>query len=186
MGSNVTSFSRLAPRTRTAGFSIPEFLIAAAICALVIGQVCALWLFSSRSFATQMNYVTMDQASQRALDLLTREIRQVKTLTSFATNEVIFTDIDDQPLKFAFVNKKLVRTKALQSQVLLENCETGSFAIYQRNPKEGVYEYYPASSPATGKLIEVRWICRKSSLPVGPAATAGVQSAKIVLRSHGS
>lgn len=208
MASNVTSFN-VAPVSRPAGrevfnlasnpatrpsrnrrhrpalrgFTLVEFLFAAGISALVIGQVCMLWLFSSRSFAAQMSYVDMDQAGQRALDELTREIRQVRVMTSYSPNRVVFVDVNNQNLTFEFVNGQLVRTKGVTAKVLLKNCEFGSFAIYQRNPKEGAYEYYPAASPATCKLIEVRWVCRRSPLPMGPGTRAGMQSAKILLRS---
>src|SRR5262245_32048280 len=77
MGFRTTS-TKPGVRTRAAGFTVVELLIGLAISGLILAEVCALWFYSSRSFAAQMSYVDLDQSSQRALDVLSREIRCVK------------------------------------------------------------------------------------------------------------
>jgi len=143
-----------------------------------------LWFYSSRTFVAQMNYVDMDQTSQRALDTLSREIRNTKALTSFATNQLVFTDYDDLPLTYSFSEKQLVRVKGGVKKVLLKDCDTASFAIYQRNPVAGAYDQYPTASPATCKLVEVKWKCSRKLFPSAPATQESMQSAKIVIRSN--
>ena len=166
------------------GATLVEFLIGLVISGLVLAQVCMLWFYSSRTFVAQMNYVDMDQTSQRALDTLSREIRNTKSLTSFATNQLVFVDYDDLPLTYSFSEKKLVRTKSGVQKVLLKDCDTASFAIYQRNPVAGAYDQYPAASAATCKLVEVQWKCSRKLFPSAPATQESMQSAKIVIRSN--
>jgi hypothetical protein len=156
-----------------------------AVMGIILAQICMLWFYSSRSFAAQMSYTDMDQSSQRALDVLTREIRQVKSLTMFSPNQVVFKDFDDGVLTFKFEGHELIRVKGLQKKVLLKDCQTGNFAIYQRNPVEGAYDQYPTANPATCKLVEVRWMCARSLFPSAPLTRESMQSAKIVVRSNG-
>jgi Tfp pilus assembly protein PilW len=160
-----------------------ELLIGLAISGMVLAQVCMLWYYSSRAFVAQMNYVDMDQISQRTLDTLSREIRQTKSLTSFAPTQLVFKDADDLPLTYAFSEKQLVRIKNGQKKVLLKDCETGSFSIYQRNPVEGAYDQYPTASAATCKLVEIKWRCTRQLFPSAPVTKESMQSAKIVLRN---
>jgi len=88
-----------------------ELLFGIAISGMVLAQICLIWYYASRSFVAQMNYVDMDQISQRTLDTLTREIRQTKALTFYTTNKVVFRDADDLPLTYEFVDRQLKRTE---------------------------------------------------------------------------
>ena len=162
-----------------------ELLFGIAISGVVLSQICLIWYYSSRSFVAQLNYVDMDQISQRTLDLLSREIRQTKALTFYSTNKIIFKDADDLPLTYQFAENKLMRIKNNAAPtVLLKGCDTGSFAIFQRNPVEGAYDQYPAASPATCKLVEVKWKCKRRLIPSAPETKESMHSAKIVIRSN--
>ena len=175
-------------RARARGFTIVEFLVGSLIAVALLAQVCALWFYSSRSFASQMAYVELDQKSQRALDTLSRDIRQVKQLTYFTPNRVVFTDVDDRPLEFFFADKMLVKIKTsatnVQRTILLTECQEFAFQMYQRTPQSGSFEYYPTKDLTTCKMIEVRWNCSRKLFPTAPTTTESVQAAKIVLRSH--
>src|SRR2546427_11868699 len=91
--------------------TIVEFIIALGVAGLILAQVCLLWFYSSRSFAAQLSYSDMDQASQRALDTLTQNIRQCKAMTNFSSSKVVLIDYDDKLLTFSFDNGLLTRTK---------------------------------------------------------------------------
>lgn len=167
---------------RQAGVTLAEFLIAVGVAGLILGQVCLLWLYSSRSFAAQMSYADMDQRSQRALDTLTQAIRQCKTLTNFAPTRIILLDYDDRPLTFAFESGELRRIKNGVTRTLLRDCTSGQFAIFQRSPIAGGLDQYPTTNPFLCKLIEVRWTCARKLFPTAPTTTETMQSARIVLR----
>ena len=170
-------------RKAIAGLTIPEFLIASAIAGLILGQLCLLWLYSSRSFAAQMTYADMDQRSQRALDTLTKNIRQCKGVTNFYPTRVTFVDYDNIPLTFSFEAGTLKRIKGTApAQVLLKDCKAGQFLMYQRNPIAGGFDQYPTTDPNLCKLMEVRWVCSKKLVPTAPTTTESMQSARIALR----
>lgn len=185
MGSKITSTKTRAAR-RHAGSALIETLFGIGISALVLTQICLVWYYSSRTFVAQLNYVDMDQISQRTLDRLSREIRQAKVMTIFATNRITLTDYDDQALTYLFSDKQLLRIKANENggkpTVLLKELDSGSFSIYQRNPVEGKYDQYPTATPATCKLVEVKWRCTRKLIPSAPVTKESMHSAKIVIR----
>jgi prepilin-type N-terminal cleavage/methylation domain-containing protein len=170
------------PSTR-AGFTIVEFLIAVALAGVILSQTCSLWLHSSRAFAAQMSYAGMDQRSLHTLDTLSQSIRQCRGITSFTNNRVTLLDYDNTPLTFAFDAGQLVRIKSGSApKILLKDCVAGEFAMYQRSPSAGGFDYFPAKNPAVCKAVEVRWTCAQKPALTSPTTTESMQSARIVMR----
>src|SRR5947207_11636060 len=108
-------------RRHSAGMTLFEVMVAMAIGSFVLAGICSLYFYSYRSFAAQLNYVDLDQYSQRALDKMSQQIRQVQAMTDFSTNKLVFTDNDGATLSFIYdpTNKTLVRIKGTQTDVLL-------------------------------------------------------------------
>jgi len=163
-----------------------ELLFAMGVTSVVLAGVCSLYFYSYRSFAAQLNYVEMDQDSHRTLDKMSQQIRQVKAMTGFTTNQLVFTDFDDQPLAFVYnpTNRTLIRRKSGQSEVLLGGCDSLTFSIFQRNPVAGKYDQYPTADVATAKLIQVQWLCSRKLFYNSLLNTESMQSAKIVIRQN--
>jgi len=164
--------------------TLVEILVSTGIGVLAITAICSFYFFSNRSFAAQYNYVDMDQFSHKALDQLSQQIRQVKALTGFSTNQLVFTDYDDATLSFTYdpSSRTLVRAKGTSRDVLLTGCNSLTFSIFQRNPVGGTYDQYPAADLATCKLIQVQWLCSRQLFGNAQLNTESMQSAKIVIR----
>ena len=163
--------------------STVETLIALGISLVLLTQVCALWYYSSRSFAAQAAYTALDQDSQRALDRLSKEVRQAQDITSFADSHIILRDFDGQPLEYRLMGKALMRLKGTARTILLNNVDSVKFSMYQKTPVAGAWEQYATTNLATCKMIEVRWKCSRKLHPRAPQTTEHMQSAKIVMRS---
>ena len=163
-----------------------EIMFALGIGGLVMAGVCSLYFYSYRSFAAQLNYVDLDQYSQRALDKMSQQIRQVQAMTDFATNKLVFTDFDGTALSFIYnpTNKTLARIKGATTETLLTGCDSLIFSIYQRNPVGGSYDQYPAATVATAKLVQVQWLCSRPLYYNSLQNTESMQSAKIVIRGN--
>ena len=161
-----------------------EIMVALGIGSFVLAGVCSMYFYSYRSFAAQLNYVDLDQYSHKALDKMSQQIRQVKALTDFTTNRLVFTDYDDAKLSFIYnpTNKTLIRTKGTQSETLLTGCQALTFSIYQRTPVAGTYDQYAATDVTTAKLIQVSWLCSRPLYYNSQVNTESMQSAKIVIR----
>jgi Tfp pilus assembly protein PilW len=166
--------------------TIVETLIALGISVMMIAQVCALWFYSTRSFAAQACYTTLDQDCQRALDWMSRDIRQATNMTYFATNRIVLKNLAGQDLTFQHsgTSRKLTRSIAAGAPVtLLKDCDWVSFKMYQRTPIDGTFDQYTTTNMATCKLVEVNWKCARRPYPTSGEQTEFMQSAKIVMRS---
>src|SRR5687767_3049125 len=86
----------------SAGLTLVEMLVGMFVAGVLVSSIGTLWFYSNRSFAAQLNYVEMDQASQMALDRLSQQIRQVKKLVSETQHQLVFVDYDDQTLTFRY------------------------------------------------------------------------------------
>ena len=147
----------------------------------------ALLILSSstgRSLAEMVNYVDLDHYNRLALDNMTRELRQVRDLTSYSIISVTCTDKDGLDLNYTYspVNRTLTRTKNGRATVLLEQCDRFNFAIYQRTPLAKKYDLIPASSLANCKVIAVSWSCSRTLFGRKVNTEQG-QTAKIVVRN---
>ena len=71
------------------GMSLMEMLVAAAIGSLLLTAVAYLSLYSARSFVALGNYADLDQLSRNALDVMSRDIRQSKSLTALDRKSVV-------------------------------------------------------------------------------------------------
>ena len=162
-----------------------ELLVGIMIGGMLVATAGSIWFYSNRTFAAQLNYVDMDQASQMALDRISREIRQTKELQAETNDRLVFTDYDGETLSYQYVgsSKELQRVKGGVTNVLLQNCKDLDFTIYQRNPVAGSYDQYPAATADNCKLVHVRWVCSRPLFGTGQDNTESVSSAKIVIRN---
>jgi prepilin-type N-terminal cleavage/methylation domain-containing protein len=167
------------------GFSLIEMLVGIGVGSVLITVIGAFSLYSGRSMAAMWNYADLGQTSRKALDTMTRDIRQVNRLVDFTPTLLSFEDADGSLLHFVYnpATKRLRRIKGSQSDILLEDCDFLSFAIFQRNPIGGTYDQYPTASPDTCKLVQVSWVCSRKILG-NPRNTESVQTAKIVIRKQ--
>lgn len=178
------------PRRR--GFTLAELLIATGIGGMVFAAVAAVIFYSARSFAALTNYVDLDKYSRSALDQMVSEIRQADRLQSYSENQLVFnatnpTNSSTYTITYTYSPdaKTLSKTIGGRTTVLLQECQSMKFDVFQRNPQGGTYEYYPvdASRPDLVKLVQLTWTCSRDILGK-KANTESVQSAKVVIRKQ--
>jgi len=160
-------------------------MVAAALGLIALTAVGMLSWFSSRSFAAIANYVTLDQASQLALDKISREIRQARRLTDYSATSLNLLDFDNNPLQFVYDPdaRTLVRTSAGQTNLMLTGCDFLQFTNYQRTPSSNTFDAYQPGNLANSKVIQVTWSCSRKILGA-KVNTESIQSAKIALRNN--
>ena len=168
-----------------AGFTLVEFLVTLAVSSLLFLAVAVLGLYAGRSYVGLLNYTDLDSSSRNALDRMTRDVRQVNQLTASTTNSLTFEDWDGAQLRYVYSPsaRTLSRIKGATTDVLLTECNSVTFSIFQRNPIGGTYNQFPTGTPATTKLINVTWRCSRKILGT-TMNTENVQTAKIVIRKQ--
>src|SRR5438093_11034253 len=142
-------------KARRSGMTLVELLIAVGISGMIFVAVGMMIFFSGRSYAALANYVDLDNKSRSALDVMSKEIRQVDGVTGsgtatlpggkVVTNRIVLsgkeTDGTPYTISYNYTNQTLVRTKAGGSyagtKTLLTGCTYLNFGMYQRVPKDG-------------------------------------------------
>jgi prepilin-type N-terminal cleavage/methylation domain-containing protein len=190
MGSKTTSIDH--PRRRAqAGMTLVELLVAAAVGGVLLTAILSVIFFSARSYAALTNYVDLDNTSRNALDVMTLDIRQADRLVSGSTNRLVFQHTNatnGSIFSITYTYNPTTRELVRQVQngtrtVLLEECDRLNFSVFQRNPQNGIYDYYPTGDPATAKLIQLDWVCSRQIMRQA-VNTESVQSAKVVIRKQ--
>ncbi len=171
-------------RSSIRAFSLSEMLVATAIGGIVLAAVCALTMYSARSFVAIGNYIELDQASRNALDSLSLAIRQTAELKSYSPTSLTFANPDGSEVVVAWNSgtRKVTLKQNNTIKTLLTECDYLRFNMSQRNPINGVFGFYPASGPSTCKLVDVSWRCSRTMLGK-KFHTESVQTAKIVIRN---
>src|SRR6266404_4626099 len=82
---------RRSARKSALGMTLPETLVGVGVGSLVLTSMMLIFMTSNRSFVALGNYVSLDQASRLAVEQMTRDIRNSQNLTSFSTNQLVFT-----------------------------------------------------------------------------------------------
>jgi hypothetical protein len=182
----ITSSIKSKAKQTLAGATLVEYLVSIGIGALILLIVAPLSLYSGRSFAGLANYVDLHSASVLALDRITRDVRQTIGLTGYSTNQLTFNDGTNKPpliYTYSPTDRTLTRIQGAETNVLLRECDSLQFAIYQRTPLAGTYDQYPTANATNCKVVEVKWNCSRTILGAKMNTESG-QSAKIVIRKH--
>jgi hypothetical protein len=133
------------------------------------------------------NYIDLDHRSRITLDTMSRDIRQANRLTDSTATSLTFEDSDGSELKYTFDSEAGTLTRSIAGvpdpSPMLTECVSLEFSIFQRNSISGTYDQFPTASPATCKLVQLRWTCSRKILGV-ERNTESVQSAKIVIRKQ--
>jgi hypothetical protein len=166
------------------GISLIEFMFVMVLTILFTTVIVSISLTTGRSFAEIINYVDLDRSNRTAMDNLSREIRQTKFLSSFSSNRLDFMDKDGVPVTYQYssTNRALTRIKNGTTTLLLTDCDSMNFAMYQRSPMSNSYNLIPVTSPTNCKVVTVGWNCSRSLFGF-KANTEPAQLSRIVLRN---
>jgi hypothetical protein len=186
-----------AARRKTVAMTLVELLVSCGLGSLVLSVIAMLWFFSARSFASLGNYTELDQRSQHALDLVTRDVRECSQVIAFTNTGPVRTislTNEDRNINIKYTWDSTLRTLVCEKTgeapiTYLTECESCDFVPYQRTPlKNKTYVFYPATNingnydVTLCKLVSMNWKCTRSIL--GNAVNSErTESAQIVLRN---
>jgi len=179
-------FIKPVSRARSA-FTLVEMVVAVAVFMVSSLALASIFIFSIRSCAALANYAALDQDNRTAMDLLTREIRQARTVVDVSTNSITVVDGNGVSITFFFnpQSKQFIRsTSDGIRNVLLDDCNLLSFRLFQRNPIGGTYDIYPAATnnwQATVKVVQLSWKTSRT-LSHGVVNSENIQTARVVIR----
>lgn len=169
---------------RSCGMTLVHTLVGVTIGVLVLTCMALIWVNASYSFAAMDNYMSMDRASRSALDQMTRDIRDSKNLTSFSTNQLVFTYSGSTNLVYNWDPASRNLTSWMtggSTNTLLTECDWLQFTMYQSTPQTNG-TFLTTTTPSQGKSISVAWKCSRTILGQ-KRNTEDVQEAQIIIRS---
>jgi len=168
--------------TRQKGFPLADVVISLALLVVMTGALGSLYFYSTRTFVESANYMDFDNQSRVALNRMSRIIRQADALTYYSSNKLTFL-VGTNFVSFTYYpdQRTLRQETPGASKALLSDCDYVNYGIYQRNLTNS-YDYYPAATLASCKVVQVDWGC--SRVVLGKSNTAAAVSARVVIRKQ--
>ena len=170
-------------RIRTWGMTLAETLVGVGVGSLILTSMMMIFMTSNRSFVALGNYVSLDQASRNAVEQMTRDIRNAQNLTSFSTNQLVFTSSGTSSLVYSYDPnaRKLTSWKSGgTTNTLLSECDSLQFSMFSNVPQPGG-SLTNATTVGQAKAISTNWKCSRSMLG-SKANSEYIQEAMIVIR----
>jgi hypothetical protein len=172
-------------RQRRGGWMLAESMIAIAIGVTFLVAVMGIFISSSISFVEIGNYINMDRQSRNALDRMTTNIRNSKTLTSFDPAALVFNydSAGSTNLTYRYDSSSGSLTEewkvngATTVKTLMTGCSSLAFSLFDRDLAPTT-----DTSPGGGKVISIAWQCTSTAL--GRTNSEYMQQAQIVIRNQ--
>ena len=166
--------------------TLTEMMVGVGIGSIVFLAVGSVTLYAARSFSSMANYSDLNQTSRKALDLMTREIRESPGLVSYSATNLIFkADTNGSVLSIAW-NKQAktvtqIKTGPAGSTNILKNCTFWTNEVFQQTPKSNNFSLTPSTTVSQTRVIDLKWVCAQARVNTTNSET--VQSMKVVLRN---
>jgi len=185
-----------ARRRLTAGYTLVELMVALFLTTVVVlPAVWSLYLNGQFSFTAMANYQQLDVKSYRALDLMSREIRNSSQLTSYVTNQSLtfFNNYarngagQTTVIVYDSTAGTLTLKRTGQADVtVLTNCDSWSYQFYKRAPDTNSFTtnivFFTATKASECKIVQMSWKCSRP-IKGSKMTSESVQTAQIVLRN---
>lgn len=177
-----TSKSR-ARKSGRRGWTLVETMVSLAFGTAVMGSMLPTGVTVTNSMAAIGNYCDLNRKSCNALDMLSRDLRNTATVIGISDRQVTVSNvITSDVISYSWDGSDAVtRNFNGESRVMLTGCDYLKFSSFQRNPTNN-FQFLPASSPATTKLISVSWRCSRKIIGA-KINTESVQTAQICIRN---
>lgn len=166
-------------------FTLIEVLVASALSLTLATIIALFYYFSLRSFASMTNYADMNQHSQMAVDKISKDIRQARSLTAYSTNSLTFLDVNSNSLQFTYDPSRriFVRVSGGVTTTFLTNCDFVQFWIYQHTPISNTFNCYVPAAVSNARVIQMTWRCSRTIMG-SKLNNESVESAIISMRNH--
>jgi hypothetical protein len=160
-------------------------MVSSALGLLLGTAIVSLSYFTNRSFVAMTNYTDLALSSRMALDKMSRDIRQQRVLTAYATNSISLQDGSGNTLQYIYNPnaRTLVRAQGGQTNTYLIQCDSLQFWIYQHTVISNTFDCYTPAFVTNARLVQVSWTCSRQILGVKVNTEVG-ESSEIALRNH--
>ena len=161
-------------------------MIAVGLGVLLLLALTSFYLFSLRSFVAMSNYGTLNNQNRNTSDILSRDIRSAKGVTSITTNQLVLKygagpSAGNITYTYDPASRLVTRTTASGTRTLLAGVTAFAVSAYKR-PDTNAYNQFSSTTNPSAKIVSFQWTC--SRRVVGAETTSEtLQTANVVLRN---
>jgi Tfp pilus assembly protein PilW len=179
--------AKQSPLRQTAGFTLVEIMIGAALSAFVLAGVLTTFLFLSRSGANIQNYSDMESEARRALETFAEDVRQARAI-QWTSNVSVTLKVNSADITYVYSSstRSFSRNDAAGPRILISGITPGSFAFTSYNVRGAelplVSAAHLTAASTNTKLLQISLEVSRTNQTV-VAATNTVLSARFILRN---
>jgi Tfp pilus assembly protein PilW len=168
----VFSHISCARRRRQKAFTLVEYAVATSIGLLVLSTALVLWAYANRTCASLLGYVDLSSTSKNALDRVSQQIRNARTVESCSSSTLVLkvpesvgSNLSQLTLAYNPAQSVLTQTTrkstgAQETLTLLTGCTNFEFSVFQRTPMSNTFSLHTNGwTTTTAKVIQMRWTC---------------------------
>jgi len=181
MDCTITSINR--PRH---GYTLVEVMISSVFSLLVLGVAVTFCFYISQGASAINNHTLLETEGQLAVDNLTRDLRQARSVSAYSTDSMTFVDVDNNPLVLTFdsTSNTLSLIKTNNQLFQITGCASAQFQMYGGMVGAGTLDNTNVTSSVTNcRAVLVNWMLSSNAV-YHASASESLQSAKIVFRNH--
>ena len=164
-------------KRRAAGIALAEMMIGVGLGVQLVTTLTVVNIYYLKTFAGLENYMNMNNQSRRALDIMTKDIRQADSLVSKSATSLAL-QVNGTNVTYSYDSARRELTRSGRNRPLLANCDYWRNDFFDRNMGTNI-------TAANCKVIQLTWLCSGKVLG-RKINTEDVQSAKIVIRKQKS
>jgi Tfp pilus assembly protein PilW len=170
-------------RAKSRGMTLVELMVGLSLGTAVLGSMLPTGVTVTNSMVAIGNYCDLNRASCHTLDTMSRDLRNTAIVTAISDRSITVSNVlTSDVISYSWDGSNQV-TRAFNNTktVMLTQCDYLKFSNFQRNPTNN-FQFLPASSPTTTKLVSVSWRCSRQILGA-KVNTESVQTAQICIRN---
>jgi hypothetical protein len=144
--------------------SLTEVLVTLGVSGLFIAVLASFISFHGRGAASMLNYIDLNQTSQRALNQMIGDIRRMYAVTNASASAISLIDQNGGLTTYTYDKRArtLTRTAKGRSNVLLKTCNSMTFTLDSADVTKGTFDCVAATSAADCKAVTITFTCSRT------------------------
>jgi prepilin-type N-terminal cleavage/methylation domain-containing protein len=153
------------------GFTLTELLVVATVLGMILAGVLVIQIQGQQAYLVGSHRVEVQQNNRAALELITRELRSAKAVTTVASaTDLTFVDMNDATIQYQLSGVTLNRITGGTTTPLIGGVQTLAMSYYSAW-NGATNTGTPTTTPASVKLVRLQLVTETED-QAGPGSPA--------------